>query len=103
AAAHEMTEVPPATLAAMTGAEGEVGDLFRHFFGTFQFEGIEQVLPTRTFSGSLDLAVGRRRVQLVGVGPAHSRGDLLVFVPDAGVVYTGDILFAQGTPIAWAG
>jgi cyclase len=103
AAAHEMTEVPPSTLAAMTSAEGEVGDLFRHFFGAFQFEGIEQVLPSRTFSGRLDLDVGHRRVELVEVGPAHTNGDLLVFVPDAGVVYTGDILFSQGTPIAWAG
>lgn len=103
AAAHEMTEVPPSTMAAMTKAEGEVGDLFRHFFGAFQFEGIEQVLPSRTFSGHLDLDVGHRRVELVEVGPAHTNGDLLVFVPDAGVVYTGDILFSQGTPIAWAG
>ncbi len=103
AAAHEMTEVPPSTLAAMTAAEGEVGDLFRHFFGTFEFEGIEQVLPTRTFSGRLDLDVGHTRAELVEVGPAHTEGDLLVFVPDAGVVYTGDILFSQGTPIAWVG
>jgi glyoxylase-like metal-dependent hydrolase (beta-lactamase superfamily II) len=33
ATAHEMSEVPPAMLAALNKAPGEVGDLFRHFFG----------------------------------------------------------------------
>ena len=41
AAADEMTEVPPALLAGLNAAPGEVGDLFRSFFGDFQFEGIE--------------------------------------------------------------
>ena len=36
-------------------------------------------------------------------GPRIRPGDLLIHVPDAGVVYTGDILFIGGTPIMWAG
>ena len=103
ATAHEMTEVPPAMMAALNKAPGEVGDLFRHFFGEFEFEGIESVLPTRTFTGRFDFEVGGRAVELVEVGPAHTRGDTLVFVPDAKVVYTGDILFIGGTPIVWVG
>jgi glyoxylase-like metal-dependent hydrolase (beta-lactamase superfamily II) len=51
ATAHEMSEVPPAMLAALNKAPGEVGDLFRHFFGEFEFDGIEPVLPTQTFTG----------------------------------------------------
>jgi glyoxylase-like metal-dependent hydrolase (beta-lactamase superfamily II) len=47
--------------------------------------------------------VGGRLVELVEVGPAHTRGDTIVFVPDAKTVYTGDILFIGGTPIVWAG
>lgn len=103
AAAHEMSEVPPAMLAALNRAEGEVGDLFRHFFGEFNFEGIEFTPPTRTFSGRHECEVGGRTVELVEVGPAHTRGDTLVFVHDAKTVYTGDILFIGGTPIVWAG
>lgn len=103
ATAHEMTEVPPAMLAALNAAEGEVGDLFRHFFGSFRFEGIEVTLPTRTFEGRLDVEVGGRMVELIEVGPAHTRGDTLAFVPDARTVFTGDILFIGGTPIVWAG
>jgi glyoxylase-like metal-dependent hydrolase (beta-lactamase superfamily II) len=103
ATAHEMTEVPPAMLAALNQAPGEVGDLFRSFFGEFRFDGIEVVPPTRTFDGVLDLDIGGRRVQLVEVGPAHTAGDTIVHVPDARTVYTGDILFIGGTPIVWAG
>lgn len=103
ATAHEMTEVPPAMLAALNAAEGEVGELFRHFFGTFRFEGINVTMPTRTFEGRLDVEVGGRSIELIEVGPAHTQGDTLAYVPDAKTVYTGDILFVGGTPIVWAG
>ena len=103
ATAHEMTEVPPAMLAALNAAEGEVGELFRHFFGSFQFAGINVTMPTRTFEGRLDVEVGGRAIELIEVGPAHTRGDTLAYVPDAKTVYTGDILFIGGTPIVWAG
>ena len=86
ATAHEMSEVPPAMMAALNKAPGEVGDLFRRFFGDFQFEGIELVLPTRTFSGRLDLDVGGRTVELIEVGPAHTKGDTIAHVPDAKTV-----------------
>ncbi len=103
ATAHEMTETPPAMLAALNNAPGELGELFRHFFGSFQFEGIELTLPTRTFTGRHEVEVGGRIVELVEVGPAHTAGDTLAFVSDARTVFTGDILFIGGTPIVWAG
>lgn len=103
ATAHEMKEVPPSMLAALNNAPGEVGDLFRHFFGEFEFDGIELALPTRTFEGRFECEVGGRLVELVEVGPAHTQGDTLVFVPDAKAVFTGDILFIGGTPVVWVG
>ena len=66
-------------------------------------DGIEMALPTETFSGRHSFDVGGRHIELVEVGPAHTAGDSLVFVPDARTVYTGDILFIGGTPIVWAG
>lgn len=103
AAAEEMAEVPPAMLASLTAAPGPVGELFRSFFGDFHFDGIEPTLPTRTFSGRLALDVAGREVELIEVGPAHTRGDIVAYVPDARTIYTGDILFIDGTPIVWAG
>jgi cyclase len=103
AAAEEMAEVPPAMLAALNRAPGEVGELFRSFFGAFEFDGIDPTLPTRTFDGRLSLEVGGRALELIEVGPAHTRGDVLVHVPSERTVFTGDILFIGGTPIVWAG
>ncbi len=103
ATAFEMAEVPPALLAALNADQGATGELFRSFFGEFRFEGIEPRFPDRTFNGRLELEVGGRTVELIEVGPAHTAGDTIVVVPDAKVVYTGDILFVGGTPIVWAG
>ncbi len=103
ATAHEMTEVPPAMLAALNKAPGEVGDLFRSFFGDFDFDGIDLALPTQTFTGQLTVKVGERDIELIEVGPAHTAGDTIAYVPSARTVYTGDILFIGGAPIVWAG
>ena len=42
-------------------------------------------------------------MNLLEVGPAHTAGELIVHVPDASVVFCGDILFIGGTPIIWEG
>ena len=103
AAAHEMAEVPPSLLAGLNAADGPLGDTFRSFFGAFHFEDITFTPPTRTFTGRLGLDVAGRGVELIEVGPAHTRGDVLVHLPGERVIFTGDILFVGGSPIAWAG
>jgi glyoxylase-like metal-dependent hydrolase (beta-lactamase superfamily II) len=106
ATAEEMAAEGPEVLASFKRAAsgmGEVGEFFLDCFGPFEFEGITRTLPTRTFEKQLDLRVGDRRVELLEVGPCHTRGDILLHLPDDGVVYTGDILFIDGTPIMWVG
>ena len=72
-------------------------------FAPFDFTGITLTPPTRTFSNEFDLRVGGKAVRLINVGPAHTKGDTLVVLPEDRIVFTGDILFNEGTPIAWAG
>ena len=106
ASALEMAELPPEAMAAlMDGARemGAVGDYFLHCFGGFRFDGIRHTPPTRTFDGRLDLQVGDKPVHLIEVGPAHTRGDVLVHSPRDRTVFTGDILFIEGTPVMWQG
>jgi glyoxylase-like metal-dependent hydrolase (beta-lactamase superfamily II) len=69
----------------------------------YEFGGIRVTPPTRVFDGKLNLDVGGRRVELIEVGPAHTPGDLIVHVPDARVVFAGDLLFVGVTPIMWVG
>jgi glyoxylase-like metal-dependent hydrolase (beta-lactamase superfamily II) len=106
ASALEMSEFPPEAMAAIMDAArgmGGVGEYFLHCFGQFRFDGIRHTPPTRTFDGELDLRVGDKPVHLIDVGPAHTRGDVLVHSPVDRTVFTGDILFIQGTPIMWQG
>ena len=107
AAAHEMDETPPAVLAGMVKAASDLppvlGDWITAAFGPYEFDGIEMRPPTSTFDGTLSLRVGGRAVNLIEVGPAHTAGDVIAHVPDADVVFTGDIVFHKGTPIMWAG
>jgi cyclase len=104
--AEEMLELPPAALEALREAApqmGTTGEFMLECFGSFDFSGIELVPPGETFDGELRLRVGAKDVQLIEVGPAHTRGDTLVFVPADRVLFAGDILFHGGHPIVWAG
>ena len=105
ATAAELDRTPPAMLAAMMGVDfGETTNAYlRSAFGPFQFDGIEPPTVDRTFSGRLTIETGGRSVELIEVGPAHTAGDVLVHLPDDGAIFTGDILFIDGTPIVWEG
>jgi len=106
ACAEEMKHTPPEMLAAMMKAAPDMGDIGRYLidcFGSFDFDGITYTEPTRTFEQRLDIEVGNKMVELFEVGPAHTLGDVIAHIPSDGVVYTGDILFIEGTPLMWAG
>ncbi len=104
AAAEEMTEVPPARLQGMKQSEDpELSEFANYAFGDFDFGPINGRMPDRTFTGRLELEVGGRPVEVVDLGPAHTQSDSIVHVPDARTVFTGDLVFVKGTPIAWAG
>lgn len=103
AAAEQMTATGAAELAGLWQREDHVGDFVRAVAGGFDPSGITATSPTRTFSGSLTVDVGGREVHLTEVGPAHTPGDVLVYVPDAKVVFTGDIIFIGAAPLVWEG
>lgn len=52
------------------------------------------VLPTRTVSERLTLARAGRTVELLHLGKGHTRGDLVVWLPEERVVVTGDLVVA---------
>jgi cyclase len=96
----------PADLQGMVAGApgmGAAGEFILSAFSAFDFSGITPVAPSRTFDGELQLTVGDVPVTLIEVGPAHTRGDTLVLVPGERVVFSGDIVFASGHPVIWAG
>lgn len=103
-AVETLRAAPPSLVHMLVGADlGPEWKAFAERWGAFEFADIELREPTQTFSGRLDLQIGDRAVELIEVGPAHTDGDAIVHVPDAGVVFTGDILFIEGTPVMWQG
>ena len=48
--------------------------------------------PTVTFKERMTLYLGKRRVELRFIGRAHTAGDIVAWVPDANVVFSGDIV-----------
>ena len=60
------------------------------------FEGHESIpgltYPTTTFTDRMSIYLGRRRVDLMHLGRAHTAGDIVVHVPDENVMFTGDIV-----------
>jgi glyoxylase-like metal-dependent hydrolase (beta-lactamase superfamily II) len=48
--------------------------------------------PTVTFKDRMTIHMGRRRVDLMHLGRAHTAGDIVAWVPDAGVMFSGDIV-----------
>lgn len=81
----------------------KVGHWFQGMVAPYDFQFITHTPPKRTFEGQLTLQVGGREVQLIEVGPAHTLGDVMVYVPDAKTLYAADILFIGVTPVMWAG
>ncbi|MBF4160757.1 MBL fold metallo-hydrolase [Nocardioides sp. CBS4Y-1] len=100
---EDMHAVGPRTVQELVSAPGAVGDYGRAIFGRYDFTGITPRYPDHAFTGEHVVSVGGTEVLLVDVGPAHTRGDTVVYCERDRVVYTGDIMFAGGTPIMWEG
>ena len=60
------------------------------------FEGHESIpgltWPTTTFSDTMTVYLGNRRIDLMHLGRAHTAGDIVIHVPDQNVMFTGDIV-----------
>jgi len=103
ATGEEMAANGPQLILGLMEHGGAVGRFANHIFEPFTFTGITPTPATRTFSGELSVDVGGTEVRIIQLGPAHTAGDSVVFVPSERVLYAGDLLFIGGTPISWAG
>jgi len=105
---EEMNAQDPAMMAGMMANAASLGEgakFLRDLMGPpkFDWTGVVATLPTRTFDRELTLRVGSKALELVNVGPAHTGGDTMVYVPEDRTVFTGDILFIESHPVIWDG
>lgn len=69
----------------------------------YNFDGIQLVLPTTLFDTTYQLNLDGTEVNLTYVGPCHQVGDTIINVPKEGVLFAGDVIFRQSTPMGWTG
>ncbi|MBU2646255.1 MBL fold metallo-hydrolase [bacterium] len=69
----------------------------------YDFSGIDITLPNHLIEERLDLELDGIPCHIFYVGPAHTSSDLMVHLPEQGILFTGDIVFNQCTPLGWEG
>ncbi len=62
------------------------------------FDADDVVAPNDTMFLAKMVDLGSRRVEIVHLGSGHTDGDVIVNVPDAGVIFTGDLFETAGDP-----
>ena len=69
----------------------------------FNFHEVRVRGADTTFSGDKALRVGKLDVELHELGPAHTVGDAIAYLPKSGVLYAGDLLTRNTVPVTWSG
>jgi cyclase len=66
---------------------------------------VERRLPDVAVEDSQTLYVGERQIRLLHPGglPAHTKGDLIAWLPEESLLFSGDLVFAGITPLALMG
>jgi glyoxylase-like metal-dependent hydrolase (beta-lactamase superfamily II) len=70
--------------------DSEIGRFPRLFRSAETIPGL--TWPTMTFPDQISIWLGRREVRIMHIGRGHTAGDVIAIVPDAGVVFSGDLV-----------
>jgi cyclase len=65
-----------------------------------EMEPLEATPPDITFETKATLHLATRSVELMFLGRAHTRGDVVAYLPDVGVAFAGDLAFHKYIPNA---
>lgn len=91
----------PAVIVGHDNARAEqlaAGHQLELIWPATDFGAIEITAPDLTYGDRLTLHVGDTEVRVLHPGVAHTTGDSVVWLPAQRVVFTGDLVFAGGTP-----
>ncbi len=57
--------------------------------------GTKLVTPDKTFDEKMEITLGGVKIELLHLGPSHSPGDIMVWLPEKNIIITGDMAFHQ--------
>ncbi|MBD3677351.1 MAG: MBL fold metallo-hydrolase [Rhodobacteraceae bacterium] len=80
--------------------EAHAGEIFEGMkrYAREQAEGTVPTGPTLTFEDEYIIEMGDMRIEVLHLGPAHSPGDISVWLPDRKLVIAGDVAFHERIP-----
>ncbi|MFC1927246.1 MBL fold metallo-hydrolase [Chloroflexota bacterium] len=78
-------------------------NLLNTIFPEFDFRGIAATPANITFDRQLTLHVDGREVRLLHFGPGHTTDDVIVYLPEEGIIFAGDFIFLYSTPLGMEG
>jgi cyclase len=55
-------------------------------------------LPDLTYAESMTVHLGGKEIQIIHIGPAHTRGDSILYVPEDRIVYVSELIFYNRFP-----
>jgi glyoxylase-like metal-dependent hydrolase (beta-lactamase superfamily II) len=70
--------------------DSEIGRFPRLFRAVESIPGL--TWPTITFPDQMSVWLGKREVRIMHIGRGHTAGDVVAYVPDANVVFSGDLV-----------
>ena len=70
--------------------DSEIGRFPRLFRAVESIPGL--TWPSITFPDQISVWLGRREVRIMHIGRGHTAGDVVAYVPDANVVFSGDLV-----------
>jgi len=77
--------------------------LMNTIFPEFDFRGIAVTPADITFDKQLTLYMDEGEVRLLHFGPGHTAGDIIVYLPEEGIIFAGDFIFLYSTPLGMEG
>jgi cyclase len=100
-----MASLPPELLERLRTAPLERPGvaMLRAGMTRFDFRGIKLTPPTTVFDDRLTVYVDDLPVELIYLGPAHTVGDVAVWLPAERVLFAGDLVFRHCAPLGWEG
>ncbi|MVU81324.1 MBL fold metallo-hydrolase [Nocardia sp. ET3-3] len=69
------------------------------YFDTVEWGDIRISPPTVCFDQQMSIALGNEQVQLISVAPAHTLGDVVVWLPRRRILFVGDVALNGATPV----
>jgi cyclase len=98
--------VPRATVVAAEGTRSDMAESglgLCHLWPDVEWGHTELALPDLTFRDTLTLRAGRLTVELFELAPAHTATDVVAWVPERRVLFTGDVAWSGVTPFVLMG